>query len=78
MNRAGYPYDNAPMERYFNTLKNELIYNYTYTSDDQLNEAITDFAYVWYNHVRPHSYNDGLTPAQKRKSCSSVYAAKTA
>ena len=24
MSKAGYPYDNAPMERYFNTLKNEL------------------------------------------------------
>ena len=26
MSKVGYPYDNAPMERYFNTLKNELIY----------------------------------------------------
>lgn len=26
MSKAGYPYDNAPMERYFNTLKNDLIY----------------------------------------------------
>lgn len=25
MGRAGYPYDNAPMERYFNTLKNDCI-----------------------------------------------------
>ena len=25
MSRAGYPYDNAPMERYFNTLKTELL-----------------------------------------------------
>lgn len=25
MSKAGYSYDNAPMERYFNTLKNELI-----------------------------------------------------
>ena len=25
MSKAGYPYDNAPMERYFNTLKNDLI-----------------------------------------------------
>ena len=23
MSKAGYPYDNAPMERYFNTLKDE-------------------------------------------------------
>ena len=26
MSKVGYPYDNSPMERYFNTLKNELIY----------------------------------------------------
>ena len=25
ISKAGYPYDNAPMERYFNTLKNECI-----------------------------------------------------
>lgn len=78
MSRAGCPYDNAPIERYFNTLKSELIYNYTYSSDEKLNKVITDFAYVWYNHVRPHSYNGGLTPGQKRKSYSSIYAAKAA
>ena len=70
MSRAGCPYDNAPMERYFNTLKSELIYNYTYSSssDEKLNEAITDFAYVWYNHVRPHSYNGGLTRRKKERA----------
>ena len=26
MSKAGCPYDNAPMERFYNTLKNELIY----------------------------------------------------
>lgn len=46
MSHAGCSYDNAPMERYFNTLKSELIYNYTYTSDEKLNEAINEFAYV--------------------------------
>ena len=30
MSKAGYTYDNAPMERYFNTLKNELIYLHDY------------------------------------------------
>lgn len=28
MSKAGYPYNNAPMERYFNTLKNDLIYQH--------------------------------------------------
>ena len=54
MSKTGYPYDNAPMERYFNTLKNEL-----YTS-------IEEFAYVHYNHERPHSYNNYKTPFEAR------------
>jgi putative transposase len=66
MSRAGCPYDNAPMERYFNTLKNELIYHHYYHNDNELNEAVNNFAYVWYNHVRPHTFNGGLTPFEAR------------
>jgi len=58
MSKAGCPYDNAPMERYYNTLKNELIYHHYYHNDEELNQAINDFAYVWYNHLRPHTYNE--------------------
>ena len=36
MSRAGCPYDNAPMERYFNTLKNELINHYYYKTEKKL------------------------------------------
>ncbi len=66
MSKAGCPYDNAPMERYYNTLKNELIYHHYYHNDEELNQAINDFAYVWYNHLRPHTYNEGLTPFEAR------------
>lgn len=62
MSKAGYPYDNAPMERYYNSLKNELVYNHYYHNDDELNEAINNYAYVFYNHKRPHTFNGGLTP----------------
>ena len=31
---ADCPYNNAPMERYFNTLKNELIYLFSYFKDE--------------------------------------------
>jgi transposase InsO family protein len=54
MSKAGYPYDNAPMEHFCNTLKNELIYLNHHYSDEELNSAINDFAYLWYSHVRPH------------------------
>lgn len=66
MSKAGYPYDNAPMERYYNTLKNELIYLHEYKTEKELNTAVEEFAYVWYNHVRPHSYNSYRTPFEAR------------
>ena len=36
MSRAGYPYDNAPMERYFNTLKNECTNLYEFQTEESL------------------------------------------
>jgi transposase InsO family protein len=66
MSKAGYPYDNAPMERYFNTLKNELINQHEYRTEAELYESIEEFAYVTYNHVRPHSYNGYRTPFEVR------------
>ena len=52
MSKPGYPYDNAPIQRYFNTLKNELINLHYYHNDEELNTSIEDFVYTWYNHVR--------------------------
>ena len=66
MSKAGYPYDNAPMERYFNTLKNECTDLYDLRTEEELYQAVEEFAYVQYNHVRPHSYNSYKTPYQAR------------
>lgn len=66
MSKAGYPYDNAPMERYYNTIKNELIYLHYYHTDEDLNSSIEEFAYITYNHVRPHSYSGYKTPFEAR------------
>ena len=55
MSKAGYPYDNAPMERYFNTLKNECTNLYEFETEKALYQKVEEFAYVDYNHVRPHS-----------------------
>ena len=68
MSKAGYPYDNAPMERYFNTLKNELIYQHEYQTEEALYTAIEEFAYTTYNHRRPHSYNNYKPPFEARKT----------
>ena len=66
MSKAGYPYDNAPMERYFNTLKNECTNLYEFTTEETLYQKVEEFAYVDYNHVRPHSYNGYRTPYEAR------------
>ena len=66
MSKAGYPYDNAPMERYFNTLKNECINLYEYETEEALYQAVEDFSYVEYNYVRPHSYDGYATPHEVR------------
>jgi len=66
MSKAGYPYDNAPMERYFNTLKNECTNLYEFQTEAALYQAVEEFAYVTYNHVRPHSFNNYRTPYQAR------------
>lgn len=66
MSRAGCPYDNAPMERYYNTLKTEYINLFSYKTIRELDDAVNYFAYVKYNHGRPHRYNNGKTPSAAR------------
>jgi transposase InsO family protein len=64
--KAGYPYDNAPMERYLNTLKNECTNLYEFRTEEQMYQTVEEFAYATYNHVRPHSYNEYKTPFEAR------------
>ena len=66
MSKAGCPYDNAPMERYFNTLKNECTNLYEFETEEALYQTVEEFAYVRYNYVRPHSFNDYRTPHEAR------------
>lgn len=63
MSRAGCPYDNAPMERFFNTLKTEFFYHYYFRSFEELNKSLMDYIFIWYNYQRPHSFNNGSPPA---------------
>jgi|LSQX01.2.fsa_nt_gb transposase InsO family protein len=58
MNRAGCPYDNAPMERYFNIFEFE--------TEQTLDTAVAEFAYGWHKRIRTDPYNDGKTPAAAR------------
>jgi len=51
MSKAGCPYDNAPMERFYNTMKGELIHRFHFQSDEELNYAISEYVYNWYNQI---------------------------
>lgn len=62
MSRAGCPYDNAPMERFYNTLKNEYFNIHTFRSTAHLDQGIYNFIKIKYNYSRPHSHNGGQPP----------------
>ena len=66
MSKAGCPYDNSPMERYYNTFKAELINRYYFNTEEELYTAVSEYAYGWYNQIRPHSYDNYLTPFEMR------------
>ena len=68
MSRAGCPYDNAPMERFYNTFKCEYFSQHIFYDPYLADTGVYRYILDWYNQRRPHSYNDGLPPAVARKS----------
>ncbi len=67
MSNAGCPYDNALMGRYYNTFKNYFYYRFTFESVEML-DKMTKLYVNWYNYIRPHSYNNYMTPMEARFS----------
>ena len=63
MSKAGCPYDNVPMERFYNTFKSNF-YNVTLFSNVEMMDELTAKYINRYNYVRPHSYNNYLTPME--------------
>ena len=66
MSHAGCAYDNAPMERYYNILKAQLIYQFNFNTFAELDYAVAEYSYGWYNQIRHHSHDGYLTPFEKR------------
>jgi putative transposase len=64
MSRRGNCYDNAPMESFFGSLKNELVHRTTFPTREATRQAIFDYIEVFYNRRRRHSGLGFLTPAQ--------------
>ena len=55
-----------PVERYFNTLKNECTNLHDFKTEKSLYQTVEEFKYVEYNHVHPHSFNHYATPHEAR------------
>lgn len=62
MSRKGNCYDNACMESFFGTLKNELIYLNHYRTRAEARQAVFDYIEIFYNRVRLHSSLGYMTP----------------
>ena len=55
MSRSGVPYDNAPMESFFQSLKTEFIYKQNFQTMEQVVASLKDWINVYYNCRRLHS-----------------------
>ena len=64
MSRRGNCYDNAPMESFFGSLKNELVHRTTFPTRAAARQALFDYLEIFYNRRRRHSGIGFLTPAQ--------------
>lgn len=51
MSHAGCPYDNAPMERFYNTLKKEYFNLRKFKDIESLDHGIYQFIYGKYNRI---------------------------
>lgn len=63
MSRKGNCYDNAPMESFWGTLKNELVHHRRYETRAQAIREITEYIEIFYNRQRRHSKLGYLAPA---------------
>ena len=63
MSRQGDCYDNAPMESFWGTLKNELVHHSRYKTREQAIREITEHIEVFYNRQRRQARLGYLSPA---------------
>ncbi|QLC52679.1 IS3-like element ISEc31 family transposase [Escherichia coli] len=64
VSRRGNCWDNSPMERFFRSLKTEWVPTDGYTGKDVARQQISSYILNYYNSVRHHHYNGGLTPEE--------------
>ena len=67
MSRRGNCWDNAPTERFFRSFKTEWMPKGGYEDIAEASSAISDYIWGYYQTVRPHSFNNYLTPAETER-----------
>lgn len=67
MSRKGNCWDNAPIERFFGSLKREWINGEVYDTIDDARRDVREFVSVYYNAERSHSTLGYLTPMEFEK-----------
>jgi putative transposase len=66
--RKAMPYDNAVMESFFASLKQELTHHHRFANRDEARALIFDYIEVFYNRQRLHSALDYRSPEQFEKA----------
>ncbi|HHT8968329.1 TPA: integrase core domain-containing protein, partial [Burkholderia cenocepacia] len=72
MSRRGNCWDNSPMERLFRSFKTEWLPSVGYMSAQEAHRDISHYLMHRYNWIRPHQFNDGLTPAVAEEKLNAV------
>ncbi len=67
MSRKGNCYDNAPMESFWGTLKNESLSHYRFNNRDEAITVIREYIEIFYNRQRRHSRLGNISPAAFRE-----------
>ena len=70
MSRRGNCYDNAVVESFFQLLKPKRIKRRVYATREDARADIFDYIEMFYNPIRRHGHNDGLSPVQFEKQFS--------
>lgn len=67
MSRKGMPYDNAVMESFFSSLKQELTHHERFNNREEARSKVFDYIEVFYNRQRLHSALDYRSPEMFEK-----------
>jgi putative transposase len=72
MSRKGNCWDNAPVERFFSSLKREWTGNQLYKTREDAIADVREYVAVYYNSKRLHSTLDYMTPMDYEKTLNKV------